>query len=83
MLINSMVYASNHFIMPMTLDCYHAKQIINRLKLWNERKSEPEEMISLVLFVNYSRLFERTCDDELAAQSPKPCMLGHITRFDA
>ena len=30
----------------------------------------------------YRRTFERKRDDELTAQSPNMCMLGHITRLD-
>ena len=33
-------------------DRYHAKQIINRLKLLNERTSKPEGIIALGLFAS-------------------------------
>ena len=52
MLINLMVYASKQFIRPMTRDLYYAKQIINRLKLQNERTSKIEGIIALGLFTS-------------------------------
>ena len=44
-----MVYASIFFIIPITQDRYHVKQIINRPKLQNERTSKPEGIIALGL----------------------------------
>ena len=47
-----MVYAVKQFIRPITQYNYNVKQIINRLKLRNERTSKPEDIITLGLFTS-------------------------------
>ena len=52
MIIYYMVYALKQFIIPMTQDHYHVKQIINRLKLRNERTSKLEGITALGLLAS-------------------------------
>ena len=84
----SMVYTSKQFIKPSTRSISCEKLSIVETTATSPSMLTPTSDVKTRGhncsgdIRKYSQASKRTCDDELTAWSPKPCMLGHITRLD-